>query len=142
MRASLAVVAGISLACGGGAMTGSGGGTTPPALEELRQVAVWEVVQLPGISVLPVRPTLIFEEDGRVGGTAGCNQYGGPFERSEDGVAIGPVVATKMFCEGRMETETAFLAALERTRSMTLDAGTLTLLAEDGSVLARAVAAS
>lgn len=129
-------------ACGGGAMT-SGGAGAQPALDALRAVEQWEVVQLPGVSTLPGtdRPTLMFGADDRVSGRTGCNQYGGGFERTEQSFTFTQMVSTRMACTdgNRMEVEAAWLRALEATRSLSLEDRALSLLGADGALLARLV---
>ena len=63
--------------------------------------------------------TITFSE-GRVAssigfsGSAGCNQYFGSFENTPDGLVVGPIGATEMWCgdEGVMDQESQFLKAL------------------------------
>lgn len=147
-RVRAGVLAGLIVlaACGGGAAMGGGPafGAVPTA-EALQAVAEWQVVQLPGVAALPStdRPTMQFTEDARVAGRTGCNQYSGSYERTDASVTFGQMVSTRMACPGgRMELETAFLAALDATRSLALNDQALSLLGEGGTLLARLVPAS
>ena len=58
-------------------------------------------------------------EAGQAGGTAGCNQYFGPYERSGTSLTFGLIGATMMSCapEALMDQEGAYLAALESAAS-------------------------
>lgn len=147
-RALAGVLAGLIVlaACGGSAATAGGPAFgAVPTVEALQAVETWQVVQLPGVAALPTtdRPTMQFTEDGSVAGRTGCNQYSGSYERTDAGVTFGQMVSTRMACpDGRMEVETAFLAALEATRSLALNDQALSLLGEDGMLLARLVPAS
>ncbi|MFW6056089.1 MAG: META domain-containing protein [Chloroflexota bacterium] len=60
-------------------------------------------------------PTLFFEAEGEVRGSAGCNTYFGSYTYSADGqLSIMEMGATEAYCEeeGVMEQEEAFLEAL------------------------------
>lgn len=88
------------------------------------------------ITAAPGVPTsLIFSEDGTVGGSLGCNQFGGDFEASGDQITFGPMISTLMACEEPLMTqESAVLAMLSGTVTYQVDGTRLTLAAEDGSV--------
>jgi heat shock protein HslJ len=60
--------------------------------------------------------TAIFNEDGNLTGTAGCNNFSGAYEVEGDKIKIELGPLTMMFCEepeGTMDQETAYLEALE-----------------------------
>jgi heat shock protein HslJ len=60
--------------------------------------------------------TLNFAADGKVNGSAGCNNYFGPYTTNGDQIKIGPLGSTRKMCgepEGVMEQETNFRKALE-----------------------------
>jgi heat shock protein HslJ len=60
--------------------------------------------------------TLNFGADGKVSGSAGCNNYFGPYETEGDQIKVGPLGSTRKMCatpEGIMEQEAQFLAALQ-----------------------------
>lgn len=58
--------------------------------------------------------TLVFGTDGTVSGSAGVNQFNGPFTVTEDAVKIGPLATTKMAGpDNLMEQEAAYIKALE-----------------------------
>lgn len=60
--------------------------------------------------------TMSFSADGRVSGSAGCNNYVGTYTASGTSFTIGPAAATRRMCvqpEGVMEQEQQFLKALE-----------------------------
>lgn len=59
----------------------------------------WRFVSIDGETPATAEAQLTFEEE-RIGANVGCNGMGGPW-RIEDGRLIaGPLVQTKMFCEG------------------------------------------
>lgn len=61
--------------------------------------------------------TLRLDEDGRLGGSAGCNRYTGSYHIDGDAIRIEPPASTRRLCaspDGIMDQEAAFLAALPR----------------------------
>ena len=75
--------------------------------------------------------------DGKAAGHSGCNSFSAGYTAGDDGaLAFGPVIATKMFCEGEPGTsEQAFFAALAATKRATLDGSLLRLHDASGAVL-------
>jgi heat shock protein HslJ len=75
----------------------------------------WVLVDLDGSTVDPQAvPTLAFAADGTVSGFGGCNTYGGPFSTDGGVIAIGPLAATEMACEGPGSgVESVYLPALD-----------------------------
>jgi heat shock protein HslJ len=68
-------------------------------------------------------------EDDRVTGSAGCNQYFGGYE-IKDGLSVGMLANTEMWCgepEGRMDQETEYLKILQAAESYTVKGSTLTI---------------
>jgi len=72
---------------------------------------------------------------GQVGGSAGCNNYNAGYTVDGDSLAIGEAAVTRMFCEGLMEQEGAFLSAIQSARSFELEAGELRILNDQGEVV-------
>ena len=100
----------------------------------------WTLVEVDGTTVDPAgtnRPaTLLLDEDGRASGSAGCNQFGGPYTITDDEIRFGAIAMTRMACPDRMDVETAYAAVFEAARTWRVRAGMLELMA-DGRVLAR-----
>ncbi len=85
------------------------------------------------------RITLSFlPEDGRVVGTGSCNRYSAGFTLTGEGLALGPVAATKMACAPPvMQQESRFFAILERVYRFDVDAtGALTLISPEATMIA------
>jgi heat shock protein HslJ len=111
----------------------------PPSLVGTRWVATGinngrggVVSALEGVEV-----TAVFEEDGSVAGSGGCNRFHGRY--SVDGVALafGPLAATRKACavpDGVDEQEAAYLAALERVATWSLREDRLELRSADGAL--------
>ncbi len=89
---------------------------------------------LPGTEV-----TAVFGEDGTLAGTAGCNTYRATYEIDGAEITIGEPAATKKACttpEGVMEQEQAYLAALPRAASYSVEGPKLSLLTAEGTYVA------
>ena len=86
-------------------------------------------------AVAGVPTSLIFSEDGTVGGTMGCNQFGGDYETRSDQITFSALNSTLMACEEPLMTqESTVLAMLSGTVTFQVDGTKLTITAEDGSV--------
>lgn len=78
--------------------------------------------------------TAKFGEDGRVGGSTGCNSYGGTYDVRGDTISIGRLISTKRACldQNANEQERRFLAALEGANRFRLSSDRLTILSDRG----------
>lgn len=79
---------------------------------------------------------IVFGEDRKVAGLAGCNRFSGAYTRRQDDLSMGPLAATRMMCPERGETENALFLALDRTERFAIEGETLMLMTADGKVLA------
>lgn len=87
-------------------------------------------------SIQAAQQTLLFDNDGKISGNAGCNDYFANYEVNGSNLSFSAVGATKMFCgEGLMAEETAFLAALEKAASYRINGNSLQIFAADDSTL-------
>lgn len=83
-------------------------------------------------------PTLEFRAASRANGFTGCNQWFAQVEREGGRLRFKAIGMTRRACEPSvMEIERDFAVRLERTRSARFDENTLTLIAENGEILAR-----
>lgn len=84
---------------------------------------------------LPDTETSInFGADGQVGGTVGCNTFGGEYRINSDQVTFSGIFSTLMFCEGTSDQESAVLAILsDKTLRVSSSGNQLTLTSDDGS---------
>lgn len=71
-----------------------------------------------------------------VTGSGGCNRINGTYEAGTGTLRFGPLAATMMACPS-METETAFLRALQETRRYRLSGRVLDLMDDRGKRLVR-----
>lgn len=71
-------------------------------------------------------------ETERAVGFGGCNQYGGEYTLAADSLTFGPVIATRMYCEGFNELEQSYFSMLERVTAWQASDSVLTLASADG----------
>ncbi len=84
---------------------------------------------------------LLFEVDGSIKGNGGCNSFFGSLQQADSGIEVGPLGGTRMACpETIMNRETAFMNAVQKLRDFQTGNDGMSLLDEDGNVLARFVA--
>lgn len=114
----------------------------------------WEVIAYNDgnravVSVLGgTRITAHFGDDGRVTGSAGCNQYFANYEVKGESISIAQPGATRRFCaepEGIMDQEVQFLEALRSATTFRRENERLALRTADGALaltLVREAAAS
>jgi heat shock protein HslJ len=86
-------------------------------------------------AVADVPTSLVFGDDGQVGGNMGCNSFGGEYEVEGSKITFGPLVSTLMACdEPIMNQETAVLGIFTDTVDYKMNGTTLTITGADGSV--------
>ena len=77
-----------------------------------------------------------FEVDGSIRGNAGCNSFSGSLEKTDAGVKVGPLGATRMACpDPAMSRETAFLGALQQATVFEVAGQRMTSLDSEGNLL-------
>jgi heat shock protein HslJ len=81
--------------------------------------------------------TAIFDSEGRVTGSAGCNNYFGSYTVTESSLSIHSVGSTKMNCPGQgiMLQEGTYLASLGRAARFTISGNRLSLADAKGNTL-------
>jgi heat shock protein HslJ len=90
------------------------------------------------VSVLPATEITAQFQDGRVGGSAGCNSYFGSYHINGNTITIGPLSSTLMFCgepEGLMKQETNYLAALRSAAHYEITGSKLEMTNADGVLI-------
>ena len=73
-------------------------------------------------------------DETRVSGHAGCNGFFGSYEVSGERLEFSALGATMMACPEGMETEQAFLRALEQTTRYAVSGAILTLFSDDAAL--------
>lgn len=98
--------------------------------------SAWTLMTLAGHPSLHGTPTIRFE-GGHVSGNDSCNTYRGPYTGEGTTFRVGPLVSTRMACQGpRMAQAAAFVEALGKARVTRLEDGRLVLADESGAALA------
>lgn len=100
----------------------------------------WTVAEVGGAPVSGEGlPTLLFLEEGRVAGLAGCNRYFAGFALTGERLSFADAGMTMMACaDDLMARERAFAAALEAVASFDIVEDALVLRGADGAELLRA----
>jgi heat shock protein HslJ len=71
-----------------------------------------------------------------VSGTAGCNNFFGPYSLNQDKLTAGPFGVTKMMCDDTtMQVEQAFLSGLENANTYQVTLNQLTVKSSTGTLL-------
>ena len=80
--------------------------------------------------------TMSFATNGKVAGSAGCNNYTSTYSRDGDKLTFTSAAATRRMCfaAGVMEQEHAFLKALETTATARMEGNRLELRTADGAL--------
>jgi heat shock protein HslJ len=82
--------------------------------------------------------TAVFGEDGKLTGSAGCNNYNASYSVEGQAIQIGAPASTRRMCaepQGVMEQEAAYLAALPRAATFQASGEELTLRDAEGAML-------
>lgn len=79
---------------------------------------------------------ILNSEDHHVSGSSGCNGLSGGYEFSGNHLTFTQMASTRMACAEGMDTEAAFLKALDQVRMWKIDGQQLELLDADGKALA------
>jgi heat shock protein HslJ len=94
---------------------------------------LWHAVTISGVQAVHIE-TLEFDAH-RVAGRGACNRFSAGLTQAGSVLTIGHPVATRMYCQGRMNDEKAYFDALAAVHGYQLGDGTLVLKASDGHVL-------
>jgi heat shock protein HslJ len=75
-------------------------------------------------------------EEKSLGGSAGCNLYGGDYTIDGSSLTVQSVFHTEMYCmtEGVMEQESDYLKALGTAETFDVDGDTLTITGSGGTI--------
>lgn len=75
---------------------------------------------------------ILFDEDGKVSGSAGCNNFGGTYSIDGEALVFGPLMSTKKSCGPSLdEQEYFFLNALSQADRIHVEEGELQLISDD-----------
>ena len=74
--------------------------------------------------------------ENKISGKTNCNTYSGPFSINNNEIKIGPLAATKMYCEENvMEVERNIFKAFAEAKTYLYDNNMFTLSSENGVLL-------
>jgi heat shock protein HslJ len=127
----------------------AGGGSSAPSGEASLVGRQWHLVMYrnnQGVLspvVAGTKVTALFDEAGKVSGSAGCNQYFAGYSLEGKGIVFGPVGATFKYCAepaGVMDQEQAYVAALGEAATYSVTGAHLELRAAKGTPLATFIA--
>ena len=106
-------------------MTACGGGE---AIDQMIDQTLWRLVTIAGADIDSEPPASIGFGEGEVGGTTGCNTFGGVYNAApdDDTISIGPLRSTLVACRSEA------LAARERAMMASLQSAARYLITADG----------
>lgn len=86
----------------------------------------WELVsyQLTGGETVPAhteRASTLMMKEGQLSGSTGCNRMNGSYTMEEQTLTVGPLMTTKMACQGMMKQENAVLSIIQATPELSMD---------------------
>ncbi len=76
--------------------------------------SLWLLVSLDNEEVNDTTITLNFDEENRINGYSGCNNFFASYSQNKDSLRIEKIGATKKFCPHVSALETLYLSSLER----------------------------
>jgi heat shock protein HslJ len=124
------------------------GGQTVSSLEDLADTH-WQLSSYGDIDAeVPVVEgstiTLDIGPNGEIGGSAGCNSFGGTYTLDQGKIAVGEISSTLMACADQlvMDQEEQFLAALKSATGIEMNGDELTILYNEGKSALRFLAAT
>lgn len=80
------------------------------------------------------KPTMNFSaKEGKVNGNSSCNNYNATFKTAGNKISFGPIMSTKMACEGNGEA--TFFSTLEKVNTYSVSGNTLTFIMGDIAVM-------
>lgn len=98
---------------------------------------VWVLTSLEGEPPIEgTAPSLSFGED-TLGGSAGCNSFGGEYEVRSDQLKVGEIAATLMACDSAavMEQERSYVAVLRSAQTFSFSDSELRITTAEGGEL-------
>jgi len=98
---------------------------------------LWRLVSLGGQPALADVEVTLNLEDGQLGGSDGCNSYGGSYTSKGSKFTVGAdIVSTMMYCTDTINYQSvAYYTALSQVASFKLEDQTLALVDANGKVL-------
>jgi heat shock protein HslJ len=80
-------------------------------------------------------PTLKFADDGTLGGTTGCNSFGGNYRSDGQSLTVSELHQTLIGCDPPLaQQESLYIAALSTAQTYAIEGATLTITAADATL--------
>ena len=104
------------------------------------EYSLWTLTAMNGTAVLTdTNITAVFTpgettNTGTVDGSSGCNTYNAGYTKDGKNLTIQPAATTRMYCESAMDTEQAYLQALQASTSYEIFVNQLVLTNPSGSL--------
>ena len=121
-------------------LTACAGGGSASVIGDWRLVSYGSASNLTP-AVEDVDTSITFDGEGKIGGSVGCNSFGGDYKVDRTKITFESIVSTLMMCEGPVgDQETVTLNVLAGEAAFKLDGNNLTITSADGAsaiVLAR-----
>lgn len=97
----------------------------------------WELTAMNGLAPVVNTTLTISFSDGQMGGSSGCNSYGGEYKVKGDKLTADSIFMTEMACmdNGVMDQEAAFLQIFQDAPSFSVNDGVLQITTSDGRTL-------
>lgn len=92
----------------------------------------WRITSIDGAAPASDKAMLAFTDD-RLTASVGCNRMGGSWRFEGGKLIAGPLISTKMACEGLMDQEAALGALLAASPTLTLDKDRDSMTLQGGS---------
>lgn len=98
----------------------------------------WQLTLLNGLPAMPDVTVTLNLGEGEIGGSDGCNTFGGSYKVKGSSIEFGEdIFSTMMYCGDEINAQsTAYYQALTETASYTMENQTLALLDGNGVTLA------
>jgi len=105
--------------------------------EDALNDTAWALIYLDNTPPLKGTKLTVKFANGQIGGSSGCNSYGGSYKVNREKISTGPIAITLMACvdPGVMEQEQTFLEYLQDTQTFKLSEGQLQIFRSDGKAL-------
>ncbi len=107
------------------------------ALKDPLNGTAWTLTSINNSPPLENTTVTVEFKDGKIGGSSGCNSYGGFFKVSGEKITTDSIAMTLMACmdQGAMAQEQAFLEYLQEAQAFKLNEDQLQILSSNGKSL-------
>ncbi|MXV15401.1 META domain-containing protein [Hufsiella ginkgonis] len=87
----------------------------------------WRLIALNQKPVEPSEQAFLEFKEGKASGKAACNSFSSEYELKRSHVKLGPIMSTKMFCDGLMDQENQIVQNLQKVTRFEIRYGLLYL---------------